>query len=708
MKRRILRILLIALVVVVFAGYFAFTTFFFSPFEGSYELDVSTLVPREVDFFAAKGDLERDFDPFPELAVTDEVLATEWGRTFFESDDWLSSDWRKDLVRLRQEIDRSLTMLPEQVDPLGVLGGKDAAIAGFFAGAQPQDSDWAIYARTNWMGKLGVSALAHPGWFGLEEQGLTVRENEKSFTLINPDFPQALHVTRVLDVLVVGNRQELVERVHGLAQVQGADSMGSSARYRDNVDIADERDGSELELFCDMRAFAERYELPRVPDPSSESLAGRLTARLFQLASLRELIGVAGFGGGPRIRLYGEFSGELITAEQKRVYSRKAIEREEFQEAARYAPEDAYFFMHASLPVTDVLQMLREAMESFDRDILDDTARSVWGYADAVPLLNDFGAAVGDDVIIITRTNDYVDTKELAPVHDDTPVFAWAILFEMNDADALDGIRKKVTDNQQHFGLQGPTGGGGVYRNRVSGGFDVYEFHQVGVPGTGHISTCRASDKFIVSNSHLLIGHILKTHARGRSALPPAERARRVRVDDRRQAGPLGDERRDLDGPARRREAAARDRQPRGRSRGRGQLGHREAAHREADPQEPLPRARLAEHPAGEEGPLRHALPGRGGEVRGPVQARAHRAVRGGLQPPRDVRRGEQGDPAPGRPRPEALPLLPALARPARRAGPVAEERPGKGRGRRGGPQRPRCGARNWSRTSTGITPQDP
>ena len=57
MKSRLLRIAAILLGVLLFAGFFAFTTFFYSPFEGALEEDVAALVPRDVDFFVARADL---------------------------------------------------------------------------------------------------------------------------------------------------------------------------------------------------------------------------------------------------------------------------------------------------------------------------------------------------------------------------------------------------------------------------------------------------------------------------------------------------------------------------------------------------------------------------------------------------------------------------------------------------------------------------
>ena len=52
LKSRILKILSIVLLVVLFLGYFAFSTFLFSPVESDFEYDVSALIPRDVDYLS--------------------------------------------------------------------------------------------------------------------------------------------------------------------------------------------------------------------------------------------------------------------------------------------------------------------------------------------------------------------------------------------------------------------------------------------------------------------------------------------------------------------------------------------------------------------------------------------------------------------------------------------------------------------------------
>jgi hypothetical protein len=55
LKRRLLKILVIGLLVVAFTSYFAFSTFFFSPTEGDYAADVSTLIARRSGRPSATG-----------------------------------------------------------------------------------------------------------------------------------------------------------------------------------------------------------------------------------------------------------------------------------------------------------------------------------------------------------------------------------------------------------------------------------------------------------------------------------------------------------------------------------------------------------------------------------------------------------------------------------------------------------------------------
>ena len=75
MQRRVLKYVVTASSLVVLGGFWAFSTFVFDPFEDDYEYPLSTLIPRDVEFFLSKADLGEDFDPFPEPVFLEDFLA---------------------------------------------------------------------------------------------------------------------------------------------------------------------------------------------------------------------------------------------------------------------------------------------------------------------------------------------------------------------------------------------------------------------------------------------------------------------------------------------------------------------------------------------------------------------------------------------------------------------------------------------------------
>src|SRR5204863_4877590 len=115
LKSRLLRIAMTVLVVVLFAGYFAFSTFFFNPLGGGLDAPVAALAPRDVDFFLAKADARALFDGFPKLAVEKRLEKLPAWTSF------ASSPEAADLAR-SLKIDETLAELREAVKdiPLGL------------------------------------------------------------------------------------------------------------------------------------------------------------------------------------------------------------------------------------------------------------------------------------------------------------------------------------------------------------------------------------------------------------------------------------------------------------------------------------------------------------------------------------------------------------------------------------------------------------
>ena len=286
MARRLLRYFLIGLVLLLLGGLWAFSFFFFNPFEGDYDYPVASLIPREIDFYAAKNRLARDFDPFPRLAFLDEFEASPSGKAILALGvrERVASSG---IAEALEQLDQVLAQLPVRVDPLGVFGGEALAVAGHFAGPNLADAQWAVYGRTGWMGKLAVELVAG-GWIDLAAQGLKVQPYEHEgkalgVVISGGQLPHPVYLARIQDVVIVSTQGELVKEAHALEAKRGQDSLDRSAKYTDNI-VRTATPGDELELYVDQRAVAENLRLAGTwPDQRSNDLATALVARVFQL-----------------------------------------------------------------------------------------------------------------------------------------------------------------------------------------------------------------------------------------------------------------------------------------------------------------------------------------------------------------------------------------------------------------------------------------
>ena len=528
MKRRFLRITLIVLALILFTGYFAFTTFLFNPLEGGYGADVATLVPRDVDFFTAKAELRRDFDEFPALAVKERMLESEGGRTLLESRQYLELLAEYEVHEALAGLQESLAELPLEVDPLDVFGGEDLAVAGYFRGAELEAADWAVYGRTSWMGKLALALLPY---LDLASQGLELVEGAGSYSLSGGELARPIHFTRIRDVIVASTSAQLVADALELEAKVGEDSLHQSARYYDHIQSQKHRRPEDLEFFVDLRKMAEEFAWSGSwPDRESEEYPTALLGRLFQVGSLREIQGVLGFEGGPVLNAFGDLSTELIQdARVKRLHRMRDFDKSELRRVAAYAPADSYLFLYAVADIEDLLRTAYEALDKETRGLIDDTVRTVWGYPDSYRLIEEVSAIFRDRVAVVLLPRELPeDTSEDAPQSDGTPVFSWAVItwFDQNDEakrNKITEIREKVNNNQRQFGIQGRDGRAGVYSNRVRSTV-VFEFHIPLIAGTGHLATVTSGENFILSNSHLMLGEILDTYYGDASAAPLSER----------------------------------------------------------------------------------------------------------------------------------------------------------------------------------------
>lgn len=537
MPRRLLRYLLIGLVLLLLGGLWGFSFFLFNPFEGRYDYPIASLIPRDIGFYAAKNDLASAFDPFPKPVVLDEFLASPSGRALTELGlrDVLAR-WK--VQESLAQLEAALADLPVHVDPLRVFGGEGLAVAGKFEGNQIEKADWAVYGRTSWLGKLGVELVSN-GWIDLSSQGIqaepfTQGSDRLGVALSGGQLARPLYLARIQDVVVVSTNGGFLQAAHGFEATRGQDSFGLSAKYADQIDRPG-RTGTELELYCDQLALSENLRLSgEWPNPRSKDLATALVARLFQLSSVRELIGRADLDRVTTLEFQADLASNGLKPFQARLYEERGFDKEQMAEVARLVPADAALFVYLHADIGDLLREVRSVVQSIDPkaiENLEDVVRKAWNYPDLEPFIDDLDAAFRGRLGLFVRNYDFPDEGEQGPPHNDVPVPAWAVIL-WPQGDKLNEIRSVIhrTDTAEMLGIRGRGGQGGIFRNFIEGGAEVFEYWNELIPGTGHVATLDMQGReryFVLTNVYRQLGPIFKSYHRdekaGNAYMPLAE-----------------------------------------------------------------------------------------------------------------------------------------------------------------------------------------
>ncbi|QDV08942.1 hypothetical protein Poly30_44980 [Planctomycetes bacterium Poly30] len=528
-KQRVLRVGCISLLLLGFVGYFAFSTFFFPLFEGRFKADVAGLIPRTVDVYLAREDLEAAFDGFPTLAVAEELKDNTALRTYLESPEWQRLNAEKGITKTFEDVKSQLAQLPLGIDLLDIAGGEDLALAANFVGSGIQGTEWAVYARASRYGKLAVSALKHPGLIGLEKQGLSASQSGEIITLTGGQLAKPIHIARILDVIVAGTSLALVQEAVNLEAARSEGSLLLAAPYADSIASVDRNDDKrDIEVQFDLRKMREQCGMTKPwPDPASNQFAPAFFGRLLPVAAVRRLLGIIDFDHGLSVDLSGEFSSELMTAAQERVYRAKEFDQEEVMDVAGFVADDATLFSYLRGPIATILDMVLASLEPAAAENLNDVIRAI-GYGSTSEFIQALDSSLYDRVAFVARPNDWGDDDDIdangvyvGPPHDDTPVFAWAVIVWMKDEKKLEEIREQIAQRGSKIGIQGrEPGSNGYYLKRISGGLQVREFWSPFIPGTGHIAVLFYGDTMIISNRYAMINELTENRVQRGSNAP--------------------------------------------------------------------------------------------------------------------------------------------------------------------------------------------
>lgn len=525
-KSRWFRILATVLGLVLFIGYFAFSTFLFAPHESDFEYDVSGLVPKGVDFFFAKAELIDDFGEFPQLAVANDMKDNASFQALLESPQWNDFKTERDLDTSLADLKAQVEQIPLGIAPLDVFGGEDLAIAGYFRGSAFADADWAAYGRVNWVGKMGEALLSR-GWLAVDG---TVTRSEGVTKLEGGQFARPHFVTRVQDVVIIGTSEELVASARDLSARSGVGSLLGSSDYADNVFQA-KRHASrdELEVMVDVRDLLRNLgHEGELPDSNADAFVPSFLGKVFQIPNCKKLMGVIGLREGLQVDLQGDLISESITADQNSIYMRKGFGHDEvLKDIAMVAPANSALFVYLHGPIDILLRQALRSLEPATYNLLEQNIQQTGAYPSLDALIDHLSGGLANRLALIVAPNNFDSTDEAGkePPNDGQVVFFTSIVVWYSDGGSrVEELRKLIGSNQRIFGIQGrEPNSTGHFTNNIDGTL-LHEFWSLMSPGTGvwcnfnrDIPGGNRTGRSYIFNNHNAAGVLSRTYSLGQS-----------------------------------------------------------------------------------------------------------------------------------------------------------------------------------------------
>ncbi len=532
---KVAAITLLAVALLLFAS---IAVFVFNPLEGSLR-DMRDIVPRDVDFFLRKLDLDEDFVEAPEPHFWGDLAGHPgWYEKVVRGPTYRDLNGRGEITAALDEVRAQLASVRAQsggfFDIVEHVIGNELEIAGKLGDATGGGAAWCAYARVAWQAKAALGALRYG--FAQErvrQGGLEVSYEAPMFVLQAQGGPP-LYAARYLDCVIAGNDRELVQRSYGIATGEAdAESFGASASYRDGV----ERRLREWEEQTDQAANAiefylrpDRYfGLPSItwddrwPDPHHPTdMNERVLASFFNLSSWLYLTGALIFEPDSLSLLADiELDRNKHTAFQGNFFqTERQSNRKWLRPFMSMVPANACAFAAMRMPAGDFMREMFGALTETERTEIDELLRRTDDFESMNSLIDTMALALSPRTGFVFRANE-VDraTAEMIAVADPAPVpqVAWVFWMESGREGVLTELVEKITNNFQLLGFTTaydlPLGVGGSIGKDAA-----REFLNPQIPGTGSIATLVYPPFFVLSNSGPLIRDMMQ--ARLLSAAP--------------------------------------------------------------------------------------------------------------------------------------------------------------------------------------------
>jgi len=518
--KKLLKIGVLSIAILLVTLVLAFMTLVYNPFEGTLPA-LRTAVPRNLDFYVGKRNLRDDFDRFPQPKFWFDV---EQSRAFamLRQTKFVRREAERQVKAALAELDRVQAQLRQipllHINILSDMIGRDVAVAGRF---DPSGrAQWCAYSRVSWKISAGVGLL-HYDAVRSALGGMTVTEDGGIFEIV-PAGRAPIYLTRVLDVVIVGNSKQLVELSRDLGNgTSTKDSLGSSADYQDELvgQLNDWRDltgdpGNALEFMLNLERI--RKLNPRLDNwPGADAdigIEGRLFKSFANISSMRRLWGSVVFHA---LRDEETYDGRIVTSLLRFVMNRKELSgfqgrflserqgsvQEWLKPMLLLVPTTAAGVAIIRVPATAFVLELIQSLDPEYRQMIDEGLRGAGEQAGLRGFANRLALALQPFVGVIIRNNQFrAMSGAKINVAIPSPAPAYALVFQVTKPKLVQAAIKMLQDNYRSF----PKMGKSYTLTTGHGDMKILEFESALIEGTGSVAILDGS---VHLGGYLLFGN---------------------------------------------------------------------------------------------------------------------------------------------------------------------------------------------------------
>ncbi len=456
MKKKVKRFFLV-LVFLIPLLYFAFTLLFFSPFEEDFG-EIAFIVPREVDLFVSKIDLEDDFTTFPEPVFYQDLEVDHEWRTFTETELFTELSGGRDPDDMIAEIRDAIRDLP--IDPVADVVGRQVAFAGNF------DSDgvptsFLVFFRASLKTKLAYELMTWDMLRGLAPDPLiaesTVDFDPRGFVVLTlADGETTYFMKRCADVIIAGPSEKLMEDVAGLVDL-GKDSidlsLGGTQAYRDKIELIVHEDEDLVDFHVNLDTYFERTTADDELKANEIDFSVMTAMDIFDPAYFESLTGTLDLDRSVVLKARSEFHTQTVQEAKTGFFDQDSIDlKESMSELAGMLPPDLFVAGCARLDLQPFLTILEKNLDPDLRALINDLVREggrhslKWKLSGTWEFIEYLDRIFGPKVCFALRAR--AKDKPIKPFEQPMPIVA--LILEIEDHPRLDLLEEVVINLQDN------------------------------------------------------------------------------------------------------------------------------------------------------------------------------------------------------------------------------------------------------------------